>query len=214
MDTLNLTGGAGASPLEWAWAGRAIDDESRDESGDAHLVALFPSGALVAVIDGLGHGPEAALAARAAVQILEQDAAAPPQTLVERCHEGLRRTRGAVMSLASFNRARSSMTWVGVGNVDAILLRARHDGGRPRDVVTPRGGVLGYQLPPLRPVTLDVNRGDLLVMATDGIRRDFTSRLSLMGHPQAMADRIMAEHHRGIDDALVVVARYLGDGRG
>jgi serine/threonine protein phosphatase PrpC len=181
------------------------------ESGDVHVVAAFPHGALVAVIDGLGHGPEAAAAARAAASILETHAGEPVTALVERCHEALRKTRGAVMSLASFDaRDDASITWTGVGNVEGFLQRA--DRARPREAIALRGGIVGYHLPTLRAETLAVSPGDTLVMATDGIRSEFSAALAMEGSPQEMADAIFDRYARGSDDALVVVARYLGAG--
>jgi phosphoserine phosphatase RsbX len=192
--------------LEWGSAGFALERES----GDLHVVARFPHGVLVAVIDGLGHGSEAAVAARAAGLILEAHPGDPVADLVRECHEALRKLRGAVMSLASFDAQRSSMTWIGVGNVEALLLRADRAAEPAREAISQRGGVVGYQLPQLRASTLSVSRGDTLVMASDGIRSGFSTGLRLQASPQEMADSILAEYARESDDALVVVARYLG----
>ena len=51
--------------------------------------------------------------------------------------------------------------------------------------------------------------GDTLIFVTDGIRSGFAKGLSTSDPPQLMADRILAEHSKGSDDALVLVARYL-----
>jgi hypothetical protein len=51
----------------------------------------------------------------------------------------------------------------------------------------------------------------VLVLATDGIRHDFVANLN-PGPPQAMADRILHQYAKGTDDALVLVAQYLGGG--
>jgi negative regulator of sigma-B (phosphoserine phosphatase) len=193
--------------VDFGWAGAALAGEP--VSGDAHVVAGFDDGALVAVVDGLGHGPEAAAASREAARILAERAAEPLHLLVQRCHEALRATRGAVMSLASFQRG-GSMTWLGVGNVEGILLRGGQAPGRSREAITPRGGVVGYQLPALRPAALAVAPGDTLVLATDGIRSGFVADLEAEQSPQALAESILRGHARGTDDALVVVARYLG----
>jgi hypothetical protein len=201
-----MTGG-GRGLLEWGWAGAALEGEG--ESGDVHVVADFAEGVLVGAIDGLGHGIEAAAAAREAARVLAAHAGEPLASLVERCHEALRGTRGAVMSLASFD-ARGSMTWAGVGNVDAILLRGGAAPGRRREALTARGGIVGYHLPSLHPSTLPVSSGDLLVLATDGVHDGFVDDLPLRGAARALAEEILARHARGSDDALVVVARYLG----
>jgi hypothetical protein len=173
------------------------------------VVAEFADGVLVGVIDGLGHGTEAAVAAREAARVLASRAGDPLEPLVERCHEALRRTRGAVMSLASLD-ARGSMTWVGVGNVDAILLRGAPGAEPRREALAARGGIVGYRLPALRPSTLPVSPGDLLFLATDGVRSRFAEDLRLQAGPQELADELLARHARGTDDALVLVARWLG----
>ena len=200
---------AGRSIVEWGWAGSALDVES----GDLHVVVHFADGALVALMDGLGHGPEAAAASIAAVPILEAYAGDPVPTLVQRCHEGLRKTRGVAMSLASFDSRHSSMTWIGVGNVDGVLLRIGGQAKRRGEAIALRGGVVGYRLPPLHADTLPVSQGDTLVMSTDGIRSGFTTDLAIEHGPQEIAESILARFAKGSDDAHVVVARYVGNSR-
>jgi hypothetical protein len=192
--------------VEWGWAGAALEG---DESGDLHVVAMFPRGALVAVIDGLGHGPEAALAAREAASILEEHAALSVRELVLRCHEGLRKTRGAVMSLASFDTRSSTIEWCGVGNVEGVLLRAGA-AGRGSEAIGTRGGVVGYRLPTLNVSTVTVSTGDLLVLATDGIQLGFSAAVDVDREPQVIADAVFARCAKGSDDALVLAVRYLG----
>jgi phosphoserine phosphatase RsbX len=199
------------SIIEWGWAGRALGDSTAGlHSGDLHVVASFPDGALVAVIDGLGHGPEAAAAARAAARVLEAQPSEPVLALLEQCHADLRRTRGAVMSLASFDARASTITVAGVGNVEGVLLRGNPVAARPREDFAPRGGIVGYQLPPLRATSIPVLPNDTLIMATDGIRGGFATRADLRGHPQDIADTILTSHGKRSDDALVLVVRYLG----
>jgi phosphoserine phosphatase RsbX len=130
--------------------------------------------------------------------------------LLERCHVGLRGTRGAVITLASFDAATGTMTWAGVGNIDATLLRAEPGDGRPRESVMLVGGVPGHQLPSLRPNVLPVSPGDTLVLATDGVRGGYLDLIDSSDQPQQLADHLLSEYGRGTDDALVLVARYLG----
>jgi negative regulator of sigma-B (phosphoserine phosphatase) len=199
--------------IEWGSAGRPIGDfDERFESGDRHVVALFPGGALVAVIDGLGHGVEAAFAAKAAASLLEASPQDPVLDLIQRCHEALRSTRGAVMSLASFRAHDSSVTWAGVGNVDVVLLRSTTSNGNSREDLLGRGGIVGYQLPPLRAASVQVGEGDTLIMTTDGIRGGFVDRVDVTRPPQENADSILAHYGKRTDDALVVVAQYRGNG--
>lgn len=201
-----MTSAPQAPAIDWGWAGSALEHES----GDLHAVVPFPGGVVVALIDGLGHGPEAAEAARGAAIVLEAHAADPVVRLIERCHEALRKTRGAAMTIASLCTAESTMTWIGVGNVDAVLLRGH---GRADAGIVVRGGVVGYQLPPLRAGTVAIAPGDLLVLATDGIRSGFSTGVVADGTPPEIAESILTRCARGSDDAHVVVARVLGDPR-
>jgi hypothetical protein len=200
----------GKSPvIEWAWAGRALDGaSSRGESGDVHVVATFPGGALAAVIDGLGHGPEAALAARAAALVFEARPGDPVTGLVLAAHEALRKTRGAVVSLAAFDAHTGTMTWTGVGNVDGVLRRASRSGTSRDEGLTTRGGVVGYQLPPLRSSSLRVERGDTLIFATDGIAPGRPASPAAAS-PREVADGILERYGKKTDDALVLVVRYV-----
>lgn len=180
------------------------------QCGDHHLVCCNQSGILIAAIDGIGHGEEAANAAKAAVSILKTGADEPVISLVQRCHEGLRSTRGVVMSLASIDQGHGMMTWVGVGNVQGVLMRSGAAKGTVQEVLLLRAGVVGSQLPALQAAVLPIAKGDTVVFVTDGIRGEFAEDLSALESPQRAADRILEHHCRGNDDALVLVVRLTG----
>ncbi|MBN1178853.1 MAG: SpoIIE family protein phosphatase [Anaerolineae bacterium] len=195
--------------LDWSVASQAKPGFS--ESGDQYWAKLLPGTAQVAVIDGLGHGDKAAEVARAAIDTLDEHAGEPVVALLERCHRALLKTRrGAVMSLAAFDGHAGTVTWVGIGNVRGVLLRANPGAERPRESLLLRGGIVGYQIPTPRPVVLPIAPGDTLIFATDGIRSGFVEELNAHDTPQAIADRIFEAFGRGTDDALVLVARYNG----
>jgi len=179
--------------------------------GDRELVCAFESGALLAVADGLGHGPEAAAAAAAAIACLSSHPRDPLEALLARCHEALRGTRGIALSLASLDAAAETMTWVAIGNVEGLLVRAG-GGRRPgaKEWIVARGGVVGFSLPQARPVTLGIQQGDRLILATDGIGDGFTACVTLGGSSRETAEQILARFCKGTDDALVLVATYLG----
>jgi hypothetical protein len=116
------------------------------------------------------------------------------------------------MSIASFNVSEALITWLGVGNVQGILLRRGMAGVAAEESLVLRAGVVGAQLPSLQAAVLPVSIGDTLILATDGIRGDFTRKLARNHPPQRAAESILARHGRATDDALVLVARYLRDG--
>jgi negative regulator of sigma-B (phosphoserine phosphatase) len=195
--------------LEVGWAGAPIAGETR--SGDLAVFAPYEGGALVSVIDGLGHGSEAADAAEAAAAILRAHADWEPQALLDHCHAALRGTRGAVMTFAWFDLAARQMRWAGVGNVEARLLRGTDVRGARHAGPLVLGGVVGFQIPrALRTSTVDLEPGDAAAFATDGIAADFSAVLDPVLTPQAQAERVLREHGKGSDDALAVVVRWTG----
>ena len=195
--------------LEVVCAGVPIAGEQR--SGDLAVFAPYEGGALVAVVDGLGHGDEAADAAEAAGQILRAHADWEPQALLQRCHRALRGTRGAVMTFAWFDLALERIRWAGVGNVEARLVRGTDLRGARHAGPVVLGGVVGFQIPHgLRTSTVDLLPGDAVAFATDGIMADFSAVLDPVLAPQAQAERVLREHGKGSDDALAVVVRWKG----
>ena len=180
------------------------------ESGDLHMVCCNQNGVLIAVIDGIGHGEEAAEVAKTTAALLRGSVDEPVISLVELCHDKLRGTRGAVLSLAFISSEQNMMTWLGVGNVQGVLVRANAKTGNLREPLLLRAGVVGSKLPSLQATVLPVSQGDTVVFATDGIQSDFSSTLSARENPQRAADRILSNFRNGKDDALVLVARLTG----
>jgi negative regulator of sigma-B (phosphoserine phosphatase) len=127
---------------------------------------------------------------------------------MRRCHEALAGTRGAVVAIAGFDLAESTVSWICVGNIQGALRRA--DDGAPRvDRFLSRRGVVGHQLPHLQASETAIAPGDVLALATDGVAPGFPEHLEA-GPPQAMADRILESCRRENDDALIVIGRYQG----
>ena len=190
--------------LDRGAAGAPMEGETR--SGDVAVFVRTEAGALACLIDGLGHGPEAADAAERCAEVVRANAEAPAADLLELCHAALLDSRGVVMTAAWFDLERSLLSWAGVGNVDARLVRA---GPQPREeVALVFGGVIGYRMPRVRVASMPLARGDVLVMITDGIESAISPALAGGGAAQALAERIFAVHGKGTDDALVVVVRY------
>jgi negative regulator of sigma-B (phosphoserine phosphatase) len=193
--------------LEVGVAERALPGEYR--SGDRAVLCAYAGGALVAAIDGLGHGSDAADAADAAANVMIAHPDEEPRGLLERCHRALARTRGAVMTLAWFDLEEGQLSWTGVGNVEGRLVHAGAGPHAPTEGALTKGGVVGYNLPSIRVTGTDLEVGDVMVLATDGIDSGFAQAISAGGAAQDIADRILAMHGKQSDDALVVVIRYL-----
>jgi negative regulator of sigma-B (phosphoserine phosphatase) len=194
--------------LERGVAGTAIAGEQR--SGDLAVFAGYAGGALVAVLDGLGHGDAAADASAIARDVIHGHRSLPAGELLQRCHQALRKTRGVVMTLAWFDLEGHQLAWAGVGNVEARLVRGAAVYGDRHDSALVLGGVVGYKLPPVRPATMELRPGDAVAFATDGIAADYSVSLAPGLPAQKLAERILERHGKGTDDALAVVVRYVG----
>ena len=194
--------------LEYGVAGLALEGEER--SGDLAVFAPYERGGLAVVIDGLGHGDEAAAASAIAARVIREHANAAPAALLSRCHEALRRSRGVVLTAAWFDLVDLEISWAGVGNVEARLVRGDAGYGARHDSALVLGGVVGYNLPAVRPAHTDLRTGDAVAFATDGIDADYSASLTPGLDAQRLAERILARHARANDDALAAVVRYVG----
>jgi negative regulator of sigma-B (phosphoserine phosphatase) len=186
--------------MKWACCSRPLSSES--STGDASVVAAFEGGTLLAVIDGLGHGDEAAAAAQRAVATLRERPALSPADQIARCHADLRGTRGAVMLVISISFQAGQASWCGIGNIEGWFVTSA-----TRTALISRPGVIGYQIARPREQTATVALGDLIVLATDGVEPSFSTELSSDADPADLAARILSVHGRSDDDALVLVAR-------
>jgi len=192
------------------WGSTTRFREGNATGGDLGVVVTVPSGTLVAAIDGAGHGPKAAWAAAAAADVIRSFAGDDLRLLLRDCDEALRPTRGAALSVALLTFASEQLTWVGIGNVEGRLVRHSPTQHRTHVSLPLSSGVLGRGLPRITSTTLDLTRGDVLILATDGISSSFADRLVPTGRPGEIAEQIAADHGTSADDTLVLVMRYLG----
>lgn len=195
----------------FAWGVSSLTRQGETDSGDRCVVTAFNGGVLAAVIDALGHGDRAAQAAEVAVRTLQRYAHETPVALIERCHAEMHATRGAAISLASFDWRRRCMAWLGIGNVAGVLMQAESGAGPRVTSLVVRGGVVGDHLPELQPSVVPLAAEATLIMATDGVHRDFTDMPPAALEPQRLAERILDGYARHDDDAAVLVLRCHGD---
>lgn len=194
--------------INWSYAGLAF--AGQQVSGDRCVVAPYEGGVLAAVVDGSGHGAEAARSSEVAVSCILENPGEPLREIIQRCHARLRGLRGMAASLAAFDAEKSTLTWLSVGNVTGILIPSHNGAERSRTHLLLRGGIVGANLPGLEPATVPVSPGDTLMLATDGIALGYADAIKLVGPPDVMARQIIEKHATSKDDALIMVVRYVG----
>jgi hypothetical protein len=179
-------------------------------NGDAWLATWTAAGCRIALIDGLGHGPEAAVAARTAIGALALAPDLAPAAALHRCHAVLPGTRGAVISIAQIASDGTQLVYAGIGNIEAQLWQA----GQAHRPIAYRG-IVGAVIPTIRSFTIPLEPDWVLLLHTDGIRARFAIA-ALAGFPERnlgrLADTVLADWARPTDDATVVVAGPDADG--
>ncbi len=177
-------------------------------SGDHAVFVREGEGALLlAVIDGLGHGPLAQVASAEAAAAVLANRGVSPLLVLDACDAALQGTRGAVMAVAYLDEDRATVEHAAAGNVTSRIVGP----GRTYTLAT-SATTLGMRGRRRKPAveTVPLAAGGALILFTDGL----SSRAGvvddadfLRAHPVVIAERLMAEYARDNDDALVLVAR-------
>lgn len=185
--------------------GVCVAKPGESAAGDAWSYASFNGRHRALVVDGLGHGSDAAAAAQTALRVAEQSPALDPASVLQALHAALRSTRGAAAATASVTPHASTGTFAGIGNIRAFV----RDGTTSRHLVS-HTGTLGHQVRKFQPFDFAFPAGALLLMHSDGIAThwDLDQYPGLeRHHPAVIAAAIYRDHARGNDDATVVVVR-------
>lgn len=156
----------------------------------------------VALADGLGHGPEAALAADLFCHVVRDSTSRVPEQMLREAHSRLIGTRGVAAAVLCFDIDNARAQFSGVGNID---LRARSC--RPMNAFS-LPGVVGGMMRKTKQFDLTLTEGDLLVLFSDGISSRFDFDELGDGSAQQMADALLARQAKAHDDASCVVIRF------
>lgn len=171
--------------------------------GDGWAVAFDGLRAAALVADGLGHGPDAALASSAATQHFAQAPFLSPERLLGAAHEALRATRGAAVFGLWMDGAQ--LRYAGAGNVVGRMISGTSD----KSLVTPHG-TLGLQARRLEATATALPPHGTVLVHSDGVQTRWPAEALaplLRKDPVLLAARIYADHSRGRDDVCVLALR-------
>jgi anti-sigma regulatory factor (Ser/Thr protein kinase) len=176
------------------------------ECGDCWRLAASAAQIGMLVVDGLGHGPLAARAAKDAAAGFEPKPLDEPQSLVQTLHRALSGTRGAAAASALLNTENRRVAFAGVGNICGAVVTAE----RSRGMVS-HNGILGVNLLRTQQFEYDWPIGSLVVMHSDGMsaRWDLKAYPGLMQrHPAIIAGLLFRDFARSRDDVSVLVVSH------
>jgi hypothetical protein len=173
--------------------------------GDGHRLARSADGFRMMVADGLGHGMFAAEASNAAIDIFDRLADRTLTDIAQTMHVALRKTRGAAVGIACYDRDLGTVSFIGVGNVASVIV----DDGVARRMVS-HNGTIGHTAHKFQSFAYKATVPFLMIMASDGLGMAWTldSYPGLRSrHPSLIAGVLYRDFRRGLDDVTVLVVR-------
>jgi negative regulator of sigma-B (phosphoserine phosphatase) len=175
-------------------------------SGDSVVIRPLEHGLFVAIIDVLGHGPEANDLTKVIDAFLDRQATADVSELIKRLHRHLKGTRGAAVGLCAIDSAAGYVEYIGIGNT-----RIRRFGKSETRLVS-YDGVLGQNMRTPLLQSLQLESGDMLVLYTDGVSDRFTTEeyRGVLHHAPEDAVRIILDRFgKDHDDSACIAIRYV-----
>jgi negative regulator of sigma-B (phosphoserine phosphatase) len=176
-------------------------------SGDTVVIRPLEQGLFVAIVDVLGHGPEAHELTHVIDAYLGRYGTFDVSGLMARLHQHLKGSRGAAAGLCAIDAATGRIDYVGIGNTTMRRF------GKAETRFVSQDGVLGQNMRTPLPQNLQLESGDVIVLYTDGVSDRFTADdyPGVLRHPpKEVANNIVQRFGKGHDDAACIALRYHG----
>ena len=174
-------------------------------SGDSVVIRPLEQGLFVAIVDVLGHGPEANELTHVIDAYLARYGTSDVSGVMARLHQHLKGTRGAAVGLCAIDAATGRIEYAGIGNT------AMRRFGKAETRLVSQDGVLGQNMRTPRLQTLQLEPGDLIILYTDGVSDRFTldDYPGVLRHaPKEVASNIIQRFGKDHDDAACIAVRY------
>lgn len=173
-------------------------DGYRVKRSDSHIQIMFG--------DGLGHGQYAKEAIDTAGDFFMHCHDRDPVEIIRQMHDAVRKTRGLVVSIASFEILANQWRLCGVGNIFTKMYS-----GIVSKAYMAYNGAVGLTIPnTMKCSVIPIEKNQNLIMCSDGLR----TRWELSKYPAILrsdgliiAAALFKDFSRGTDDASVLVAK-------
>lgn len=186
----------------------SLADEGYEQNGDEYLIKEYDGNkVLLSVIDGLGQGYAAHLMATSVKSVLSENFDLPLEELITLCDQQLKADNHedseVAMSLARIEP--NKVTYLGVGDTHAYIYK---DDLYP--LISTEGRVGGQQLRSLYKKEYSLEKGDILILCTDGVQTSLSMQdIPLDYSAQNIANTLFNSYHRAYGDVTVLVVKYL-----
>lgn len=186
----------------------ALSKSGEAVSGDGWRVIDVGSDRVVMVVDGLGHGLQAADAATAALQVLDRPFASLPEVMQD-VHGALRSSRGAAVGIARLGP--STVDYVGVGNIACRVAAGARGASVALDKqLVSHNGTVGHSMRKAEAFRAPLPAGAAVILHSDGLSSRFSLSdfPGLLEQPVALIAGVLFHcFGRHTDDATIVVLR-------
>ena len=187
------------------FAGFALPYPGERVCGDAWYVDQSPERTLCLLADGLGHGLGANDAAQEAIATFRQRLSKSPAEILGFIHDALKKTRGAVAAVVEIRPQQRTLTYAGVGNIYASLIRE----GTSKSLVS-HNGTLGVTVQRLQEFQAEWSPDSIFVMHSDGLQTkwDLHAYAGLISRqPALICGALIRDFRRHRDDASIIVLK-------
>ncbi len=174
-------------------------------SGDAAVIRQKDHLLLAAIVDVLGHGPEAHDVAAEAEKFLMAHWSDSVVGLMNQLHQHLAGSRGAGAGLCLVNRRSGLLRYTGIGNT--VIRRF----GSSELRLPSRAGIIGNGRRSPKEEQMTLTPGDVVLLYTDGVK----DRFQLNDYPQllhhtaeSIARTVIQRFGKDHDDATCIALRY------
>lgn len=176
-------------------------------AGDGWFVAEKDKKLFILTLDGLGHGPDAHMAAQAAIQSFSMCKGMLPSLHLRHIHESIKKTRGCVGTVMRIDPKEKDVKYCGIGNISGRMFWTE----RSKSLIS-YNGTLGHNIPnSFNDQSIVLDERCMIVFHSDGIksRWEITKYPDLHKHDcSVVAGVLYKDNNRGTDDSLVVVVKY------
>lgn len=155
-------------------------------SGDVVIVEQREQWLFIAIIDALGHGPNAHVVACEAKDYLQKFWQVDVCHTMKHLHEKLKGSLGAAVGLAVLNLETNQLSYTGVGNTVIRILRPQTKKKSAQRLYSV-AGIVGSHIRSPQEQTIQLIQSDIVLFYTDGIKEHF----SLQEYPLIFADDVM-----------------------
>lgn len=198
---------SGPDPGPGEFSAICVAAPGETECGDAWSMRRVGNKLAAIVVDGLGHGPLAAVAAGQAVEVFSEHWFPTPADYLAAADAAMRSTRGAALAMAQIDLGARELHYAGVGNIAARIVNLAAN--RQQSLVS-HGGIVGARLRKVQQFDYRWQEGDLLVMHSDGLNERWN--LGTYGglaqtDVAVIAGIVYRDAKRNRDDATVLAAR-------